>query len=126
VFERVGLLAEEYFFGFEDLDFCLRAREAGFRTVCVGDAIVQHEGSVSIGRTSGRRAYFAVRNHLLLSRRVSSGAPALSRGVRAAAIVAFNFAHVLVAAEVSRMQGLPGFLRGVRDYFAGRFGPGPS
>jgi GT2 family glycosyltransferase len=32
VFETIGLLDERYFFGFEDLDFCLRAKDAGFST----------------------------------------------------------------------------------------------
>src|SRR6185436_10315184 len=32
VFEAVGLLDEAYFFSFEDIDFCLRARNAGFQT----------------------------------------------------------------------------------------------
>ena len=49
VFEAVGLLDEDYFFGFEDLDFCLRARRAGFATVLAGRATVYHEGSQSLG-----------------------------------------------------------------------------
>ena len=32
VWERAGLLDERYFFGFEDIDLCLRARAAGLRT----------------------------------------------------------------------------------------------
>jgi hypothetical protein len=40
--EAVGPLSEEYNSYFEDTDYCLRAREAGFRTVCCGSVTVLH------------------------------------------------------------------------------------
>src|SRR6185295_17162088 len=52
VFDAIGLLDEDYFFSFEDLDFCLRARRAGFATVVSGRATAYHEGSRSIGVSS--------------------------------------------------------------------------
>ncbi len=30
VFETIGLLPDDYFFSFEDIEFCQRARRAGF------------------------------------------------------------------------------------------------
>jgi len=41
-FEAVGGLDESYFYGPEDVDFCLRLREAGWRLVQVADAPVEH------------------------------------------------------------------------------------
>ena len=49
VFDAIGLFDEDYFFSFEDLDFCLRARRAGFATVLAGLAATHHEGGRSIG-----------------------------------------------------------------------------
>ena len=121
VFERIGLFAEEYFFGFEDLDYCLRARGAGFLTACVGGASVLHEGNLSIGRTSKLRAYFAARNHLLLAARFGRPFPLL-RWARMANVLALNLAFVATTSELARREGLAGFASGVRDYFAGRFG----
>lgn len=40
--EAVGGLDESYFYGPEDVDFCLRLREAGWRVVQVGNAAVRH------------------------------------------------------------------------------------
>ena len=57
--ERVGLLDERYFFGFEDIDLCLRAGAAGSRTCLVATAIAYHEGGGSLAPTSPRRFYFA-------------------------------------------------------------------
>ena len=54
VLELTGLLDEEYFFSFEDIDFCLRAAEKGFRSACVEAAVAYHEGAAqSAGSRQG-------------------------------------------------------------------------
>ena len=118
--ERIGLLSEEYFFGFEDLDYCLRARAAGYRTVCVPTAMVLHRGSGSIGSRSPRRIYFATRNHLLLASRLSPTGPAA--WFRAATTGIFNLAHALVSSGVPRAQALRAFAEGLNDHRRGRYG----
>lgn len=47
VLNRVGLLNEQFFSYFEDTDYCLRAREAGYSTVCCGSATLIHYENVS-------------------------------------------------------------------------------
>ena len=42
VFEAIGLLDGRYFAYHEDLDFCLTAREAGFETWLIGEAVALH------------------------------------------------------------------------------------
>jgi GT2 family glycosyltransferase len=122
VFEQVGLFFEDYFFGFEDLDLCLRARAAGFATACVSSAVVAHEGSVSIGRASPQRIYYATRNHLLLAARISSPGSSVARALRTASIAAFNLAFVLTRARVPRHEGLSAFRRALADHRARRYG----
>jgi GT2 family glycosyltransferase/glycosyltransferase involved in cell wall biosynthesis len=124
VFERVGLLAEEYFFSFEDLDFCLRARSAGFLTVLARDALAYHEGSASIGVRSARRLYFATRNHLLLADRTAPSANGLGARARRLSIVGLNLAHAARGADVPRLAGLRAVLSGARDHQRRRYGPG--
>jgi GT2 family glycosyltransferase len=126
VFEAVGLLDEDYFFGFEDLDFCLKARDAGFTTVMAGSATVYHEGSRSIGAGSPRRLYFAARNHLLLARRVEPSAGRLPFLGRASWIVLLNLAHAARSKGGSLPVRLGAVAQGVRDYAAGRFGIDPA
>jgi hypothetical protein len=121
VFERVGLLAADYFFSFEDLDFCLRARRAGFASAWVGAARACHGGSQTIGRASPRRLYFAARNHLLLARRAAP-CPAPLAALRGALIVAFNLGHALLRSPVPAAQGIAAVGRGVRHHLAGRYG----
>jgi GT2 family glycosyltransferase len=122
VFDRVGLFFEDYFFGFEDLDLCLRARTVGFVTACVGSVAVPHEGSVSIGRASSLRIYYATRNHLLLAERVSPSGPLVARWLRTVSIVALNLAHLLTTTQVPRSEGLSAFRRALTDHRAGRYG----
>lgn len=122
VFETVGLFAEDYFFGFEDVDFCLRARARGFLTGCVGSTFVLHEGHRTVGRRSDRRIYFAMRNHLLLASRFPSEASRLRRGVRLARVAALNVAHAVTGGDVSIVPALGACVRGGIDYCAGRFG----
>lgn len=125
VLERVGLLDEAYFFSFEDLDFCLRARRAGFACLCVGDAVALHDGSRTIGRGAPARLYFATRNHL---RAAARGAPAgpVHRRLRAAVIVGLNLLHALVTPEAPRAAGVRAVLRGAWHHARGRYGPGPA
>ena len=67
VFDGIGLFDERYFYSFEDIEFCLRARRAGHRILLVPQALAYHEGHQSIGAASASRLYYAARNHLLLA-----------------------------------------------------------
>ena len=122
VFEQTGLLDEDYFFGFEDIDFCLRARAKGFLSAVAGRAIVEHEGQAAIGRGSSRRIYFATRNHLLLAERCASAQSRAARYLRVLSIIALSLGKALTTSEVSRLDALRGFTSGVRDYLGGRYG----
>lgn len=122
VFEEIGLLDEDYFFTFEDLDFCLRARRAGFASAIVAGAVAYHEGSGSLEFGSPSRVYFASRNHLLLASRAAPHGNRAMRLVRAACVVGLNVAHVLVSSPTPVRRGLPALIRGVRDHLLGRYG----
>jgi GT2 family glycosyltransferase len=121
VFEKVGFLDEAYFFSFEDIDFCLRARAAGFEVSVVQDARAYHEGGRTIGRRSPRRVYFGTRNHLRLAARTGQSA---TRPVRLAIVTALNAAYVLVSSESPLVGGAAAFGRGVWHHVIGRYGAG--
>ncbi len=118
--ERVGLLDEEYFFSFEDLDWCLRARAAGFGLGVVLDARARHGGSRTIGRASPERFYYAARNHIrfLQKHRAAGGASWVGWSLAAVR----NLAHALVQAESPRLRAARAVLDGVSDARRGHFG----
>ena len=121
VFEAIGLFAEEYFYSFEDLEFCLRAGRASFRTVSVDGVVVLHAGAETIGPASPRRAYFGVRNHLLTASLIGPQTWPI-RVARAANIVGLNVAHALVRSGAPIAPSLAAIGRGVRDHLKGKYG----
>ena len=125
VLQRIGLLSEEYFFSFEDLDICLRARKAGFGTICVGPAIAYHEGGRSIGKRSPRRIYFATRNHMLMAARVADTSVPPVVLARNGFITGLNLAHVLLTADTPRKEGLEAMVQGIWHHMWKRYGDGP-
>ena len=69
VFEKIGLLDGKYFLYLEDLDFCQRAKNAGFKVFYNPFAIVWHlnAGSSEVG--GGLHDYYITRNRLLFGLR---------------------------------------------------------
>ncbi len=124
VFERAGLFDDAYFFSFEDVEFCLRARRAGFSTVVATDATAFHDGGLSIGPRSPRRLYFATRNHLLTASLWGERRFAGHGVLRAAWIVALNLAFALRPGGAPRAAGLGSVARGTWHHLRGRYGPG--
>lgn len=47
VFERVGLFDENFFMYLEDVDFCVRAKQLGYKVVFCPKAVISHEGGAS-------------------------------------------------------------------------------
>jgi len=125
VFDAIGLLDEEYFFSFEEIDFCLRAVDAGFAVGVTGDAVAYHLGGGTLEPGSAQRFYFGARNHLRLASRVGvqSG---VARLARTCTVVALSAAHALTAPGGHRLTRLAAVARGVGDYSRGVFGPGAA
>ena len=70
VLEQVGMFDADFFAYMEDVDFCLRARAAGFETWLVGDVAVQHASSSSTGGGyNPRRKYMMGVNSIWFLRR---------------------------------------------------------
>lgn len=67
VFERIGLFDEKYFLYYEDSDFCLRAKEKGFKLVYNPRALVYHKNAQATGLGSALQDYFITRNRMLLA-----------------------------------------------------------
>lgn len=79
VFEEVGVFDERYFMYFEEPEFCLRARRAGWKVGVVVDAVA--EQSPGARSRPGAYAYLSTRNGLDFARR-ADGTPGFARLMR--------------------------------------------
>jgi GT2 family glycosyltransferase len=74
LFERVGLMDEEFFLYYEETDWCLQVHRAGYRILAVPSAVVWHKVSATLGLDSPVIDYYMLRNHLRFISRHRSGA----------------------------------------------------
>lgn len=70
VLEKVGLLCEDYFLYFEELEYSTRSKRLKHATVVASDSIVYHkEGASTSGTKSTIADYYSFRSRLLFSKR---------------------------------------------------------
>jgi hypothetical protein len=118
----VGLLDEAFFAYHEEVDWCARAREAGWRVVYGPRAVVTHTGRGSHGSPASIRIrkYFAARNAILFARRHATRAQA----VKLACFLAVTLPLELLWHWPRGRAGESWLkVRGVRDALGGRRPP---
>lgn len=112
--ERAGMMPEEYFLYYEELDWSVRIREAGYRIAYDPRATVFHKESATTGRQSPLRSYYLTRNRLLFARRNR-------RGTARRLSVAYQLGvalpkSVLTSLLHNRRDLAAAVLRGARDF----------
>lgn len=65
VFEKIGLFDERFFLYFEDLDFCLRAKKAGFKIALESKVVILHKLGGSVGRWSKTAIWHNLRSNFI-------------------------------------------------------------
>lgn len=66
--EKAGLMKENYFLYYEELDWCEAFKRAGYTIRVAMDALIYHKESVSVGKKSVLKEYFMNRNRILFIR----------------------------------------------------------
>ncbi len=129
LFKDIGYLTEALFIDYADVEFCLRARRAGYKIMQCPDAVLQHhQGNVSWHKVLGRhlattnhsaaRRYYITRNRLWVLARFSRDWPWFSREIKALCTETIK----LFVFESDRLNKLKGIIAGIVDAFAGRLG----
>ena len=124
LFESVGGFDETLFAYYEEVDLCLRARDAGFTPMVVPDAEVGHAGARGFGAgMTPLAAWLKARNlHLVGMRRVGPFSRVL--------FLAGYHLMVLTSAALYRLRGrgdvAAAMLGGVRAGIRGESGPPPA
>ena len=118
--ERAGMMPEAYFLYYEELDWSVRIREAGYRIAYDPRATVFHKESATTGRQSPLRSYYLTRNRLLFARRNRRGA---ARRLSVAYQLGVALPKsVLTALLHGRRDLAAAVLRGARDFLRHKTG----
>lgn len=78
LFESLGGFDERFFMYLEDLDFSLRARQAGWRSTFLADVRAQHIGGGTSAQVKRARLFYSLRSRLLYIRKHFAPLPAAS------------------------------------------------
>lgn len=70
--EKAGLMAENFFLYYEELDWCDHIKKAGYQIWLITGALIYHKESVSVGKNSALKEFFMNRNRILFIRRNAS------------------------------------------------------
>jgi GT2 family glycosyltransferase len=119
--ERVGLLDEELFAYVEDVDYSLRARDAGFEVLFVPAARAWHRVGAS-SAAAAHNSYYGTRNMVVVCER-HRPLPAPLSWLRRGVILMTFAAYAL--RQPDRRAALAAVRAGYRDARAGRLGPRP-
>ena len=111
VFRELGGLDERFFLYYEDIDFCLRARDAGWEVRMAPDAHALHEGSKSTRGEPRVKVYHHARSRMLFFRRHLRG----QRLVFAVSELMFIARHVATHLIRGEGQNAIAYVRGTLD-----------
>ncbi|MFZ5516349.1 MAG: glycosyltransferase family 2 protein [Candidatus Zhuqueibacterota bacterium] len=67
VIEKIGLLDPDYFMYYEDVDFCVRAKKAGFKICFTPKSVIWHKVSKSSDKSE--RDFYRIRNAIIILRK---------------------------------------------------------
>lgn len=121
---RIGLFEPRYFVCFEDSDWSLRARRAGYRLRYAAQARLWHKVSPNFGQTwSPSYTYYYTRNNLWWIERNFPARRWLALYRHALARIRYITATAQAAMSPAMAAGVtPAIRAGVRDYVLRRFG----
>ncbi len=120
VIERVGLMREEYFLYYEDVDWCLRARKAGYNCAAVNTSKIWHKVSATTKEGSPSYIYYHTRNALMLAK---------FNGSLFQKIAAYVLGVWILLKQIAKFFFVPtkrvwakAMTRGVIDFYRGKYG----
>jgi GT2 family glycosyltransferase len=124
VIEEVGALDERFFYYWEETEWCLRAREHGWRIVHVPQARLWHKGVRRDYRPEPSVTYYSTRNRLLMmsKHRAPLAAWILAWGQLARTLISWSVKPIWKSMRPHR----DAMWRGILDFLCRRWGRKPG
>lgn len=121
VLREVGMLSDDYFAVCEDIDYCLRVANAGYRIRYEPSGCVWHiESASSGGSDAPQYVYYQTRNYFLFHKRWAKGFRQLC--MSQSYLVAYAVKRGFIFVLQGKWKSLLGIFYGVRDFVIGRQG----
>ena len=117
--ERVGILPDCYFLYYEELDWSMMFRRAGYEIWYEPASTIYHKESRSTGQDSPLRTYYLTRNRLLFVKRNVKGVKKYASYIYLIIIVGLR--DMLKHIFKGRTDPLNATYRGVRDFLNSQF-----
>ena len=105
VYYNLNGLDDDFFTHMEEIDFCWRVKNAGYKVMCYPQSVVYHYGGGTLASGSPRKTYYNFRNNLIM---LFKNLPAY----RLLPVFAMRFLYDILAA----LRFL--FDSGIKDFFA--------
>ena len=65
-FREAGGLDKDFFAHMEEIDFCWRVKNLGYRIMYCGESVIYHVGGGSLPKSAARKTYLNIRNNLIM------------------------------------------------------------
>lgn len=79
IIEKIGVFDPNFFLYYEDVDFCLRAKRAGFKIFVLPSVYINHSLSKSVGKNSVNAFYNQTKSALIFGKKYFSDRIVLNR-----------------------------------------------
>ena len=123
VVEKIGLLCEDFFMYYEDIEWSLRARGAGYKTVVAPAAHIWHKVSRSASKMGAPVIhYYNIRNTLILTK---AHAPAPIKALVylwSAYHCVKQIAKLIMFRDRDSKHIARAIMRGISDFYRGKYG----
>lgn len=120
VFTKIGLFDENYFAYVEEVDFCKRAKDAGFTFSCCHDSVVVHRIAQSLGTSSPSQIYLKTRNRAYF---IKKNIPYHFRIFSWVWFFLISLYWILKGNFSGKAHNYQAILKGIEDFLKGRMGP---
>lgn len=71
--KKIGMMSYTFFLYYEEADWCVRIKKAGYKIYYVHNSLVYHKESMSTGKLSPMKIYYLNRNRIVFMRRNITG-----------------------------------------------------
>lgn len=116
VFEKIGLYDESYFLYMEDVDFCLRVKNAGYKLMYIYKSKIYHKVSASTGGSNSPISlYYMTRNRMIFNDK-------LKNTLFEKTVFKFFYKLRIIAEIIRRKKKFKYVKEGIKDYKKKKYG----